>query len=132
MEELADAITAALLHELPDDPPLALFGHSMGSAVAYEVAGAGAPPGAGRQRDPGSHPQAGSRSAAAYDHPELRLLGLRVRELLSQPAERGVGRVRRLAAVVRGRPPSFCMCTPCRSWACSSFNDQKRSEGTQR
>ncbi len=38
MEELADAITTALLHELADDLPLALFGHSMGSAVAYEVA----------------------------------------------------------------------------------------------
>lgn len=38
MEELAEAITAALLHELDDDLPLALFGHSMGSAVAYEVA----------------------------------------------------------------------------------------------
>jgi pyochelin biosynthetic protein PchC len=38
MEELADSITTALLHELADDVPLALFGHSMGSAVAYEVA----------------------------------------------------------------------------------------------
>lgn len=38
MEELADAITAALSHELADDLPLALFGHSMGSSVAYEVA----------------------------------------------------------------------------------------------
>lgn len=38
MEELADEVTAALLHELPGDVPLALFGHSMGSAVAYEVA----------------------------------------------------------------------------------------------
>lgn len=38
MEELADAITTALLHEPADDVPLALFGHSMGSAVAYEVA----------------------------------------------------------------------------------------------
>ncbi|QOV35587.1 thioesterase [Streptomyces ferrugineus] len=38
MEELADAVTNALLHELTDDLPLALFGHSMGSAVAYEVA----------------------------------------------------------------------------------------------
>lgn len=38
MEELADAITTALLHEPAGDLPLALFGHSMGSAVAYEVA----------------------------------------------------------------------------------------------
>ncbi|MET9830534.1 alpha/beta fold hydrolase [Streptomyces sp. NPDC006385] len=38
MEELADAITEALVHGLADDLPLALFGHSMGSAVAYEVA----------------------------------------------------------------------------------------------
>lgn len=38
MEELADAITRAVLHEMPDDLPLALFGHSMGSSVAYEVA----------------------------------------------------------------------------------------------
>ncbi|MEV6766721.1 alpha/beta fold hydrolase [Streptomyces sp. NPDC051105] len=37
MAELADAITAVLLRELADRP-LALFGHSMGSAVAYEVA----------------------------------------------------------------------------------------------
>ncbi|MFE5816933.1 thioesterase II family protein [Streptomyces sp. NPDC056479] len=38
MDELADAITKALLDESADDVPLALFGHSMGSAVAYEVA----------------------------------------------------------------------------------------------
>ncbi|MBT2417253.1 thioesterase [Streptomyces sp. ISL-22] len=38
LEELADAITTALLAEPADDLPLALFGHSMGSAVAYEVA----------------------------------------------------------------------------------------------
>ncbi|MGC9540859.1 thioesterase II family protein [Streptomyces sp. UG1] len=38
MEELADAVTNALLHELSGDLPLALFGHSMGSSVAYEVA----------------------------------------------------------------------------------------------
>ncbi|EGX61485.1 thioesterase [Streptomyces zinciresistens K42] len=38
MDELADAVTRAVLHELPDDLPLALFGHSMGSSVAYEVA----------------------------------------------------------------------------------------------
>lgn len=38
MEELADTITKALLQETADDLPLALFGHSMGSAVAYEVA----------------------------------------------------------------------------------------------
>ncbi|MFG2551875.1 thioesterase II family protein [Streptomyces sp. NPDC048581] len=37
MEELADAITTALQHEA-DDLPLAFFGHSMGSSVAYEVA----------------------------------------------------------------------------------------------
>ncbi|MEU9661438.1 thioesterase II family protein [Streptomyces chartreusis] len=38
MDELADAITSALLAELTDDLPLTLFGHSMGSSVAYEVA----------------------------------------------------------------------------------------------
>ncbi|AZQ37407.1 thioesterase [Streptomyces cyaneochromogenes] len=38
MEELADAITTALLHEPADGLPLAFFGHSMGSSVAYEVA----------------------------------------------------------------------------------------------
>ncbi|MFI6015136.1 thioesterase II family protein [Streptomyces sp. NPDC051243] len=38
LEELADAITAALRVELPNDLPLAFFGHSMGSSVAYEVA----------------------------------------------------------------------------------------------
>ncbi|MFC5212326.1 thioesterase II family protein [Streptomyces coerulescens] len=38
MDELADAITAALLEDLTGDLPLALFGHSMGSSVAYEVA----------------------------------------------------------------------------------------------
>ncbi|MFJ8534711.1 thioesterase II family protein [Streptomyces sp. NPDC093591] len=38
MEELADTITTALRHELTGDMPLALFGHSMGSSVAYEVA----------------------------------------------------------------------------------------------
>ena len=38
MEELADTITTALRQELTDDVPLALFGHSMGSSVAYEVA----------------------------------------------------------------------------------------------
>ncbi|MDO0911792.1 alpha/beta fold hydrolase [Streptomyces sp. DT2A-34] len=38
MEELADTITTALRHELTGDLPLALFGHSMGSSVAYEVA----------------------------------------------------------------------------------------------
>ncbi|WP_369172360.1 thioesterase II family protein [Streptomyces sp. R28] len=38
MEELADTITTALRWELTDDRPLALFGHSMGSSVAYEVA----------------------------------------------------------------------------------------------
>ncbi|MFJ4570458.1 thioesterase II family protein [Streptomyces sp. NPDC088846] len=36
MDELADRITHALLGDL--DRPLALFGHSMGSAVAYAVA----------------------------------------------------------------------------------------------
>ncbi|MFE6872247.1 thioesterase II family protein [Kitasatospora sp. NPDC057692] len=36
MAELADAVTAALLPRL--DRPLALFGHSMGSNVAYETA----------------------------------------------------------------------------------------------
>lgn len=36
MEELADAITAAVLPLL--DKPLALFGHSMGASLAYEVA----------------------------------------------------------------------------------------------
>ena len=38
MAELADAITRALLHETADGLPLAFFGHSMGSSVAYEVA----------------------------------------------------------------------------------------------
>ncbi|KUL30326.1 thioesterase II family protein [Streptomyces regalis] len=38
MEELADAITTDLTNELPGDLPMALFGHSMGSSVAYEVA----------------------------------------------------------------------------------------------
>ncbi|MFJ8632670.1 thioesterase II family protein [Streptomyces sp. NPDC093568] len=38
MDELADAITRALRDELTDGVPLALFGHSMGSSVAYEVA----------------------------------------------------------------------------------------------
>ncbi|GHG97180.1 thioesterase II family protein [Streptomyces lanatus] len=39
MEELADALTAALRQELAGgDLPLAFFGHSMGSSVAYEVA----------------------------------------------------------------------------------------------
>ncbi|MFH8471720.1 thioesterase II family protein [Streptomyces sp. NPDC018000] len=36
MEEMADAVTAALLPLL--DKPLALFGHSMGASLAYEVA----------------------------------------------------------------------------------------------
>jgi surfactin synthase thioesterase subunit len=36
MEELADAVTAAVLPLL--DKPLALFGHSMGASLAYEVA----------------------------------------------------------------------------------------------
>ncbi|CAL9516251.1 Thioesterase PikA5 [Streptomyces sp. enrichment culture] len=36
MDELADAVTAALLPLL--DRPVALFGHSMGSSVAYETA----------------------------------------------------------------------------------------------
>lgn len=36
MTELADAITDALEPEL--DAPVAFFGHSLGSAVAYEVA----------------------------------------------------------------------------------------------
>lgn len=36
MTELADAVTAALVPYL--DVPVVLFGHSMGSAVAYEVA----------------------------------------------------------------------------------------------
>ncbi|USQ86891.1 thioesterase domain-containing protein [Streptomyces phaeoluteigriseus] len=36
MAVLADAVTAALAHRT--DVPLTLFGHSMGSAVAYEVA----------------------------------------------------------------------------------------------
>ncbi|MFJ7074771.1 thioesterase II family protein [Streptomyces sp. NPDC098781] len=38
MDELADAIAEAVLDEVADDLPLALFGHSMGSSVAYEVA----------------------------------------------------------------------------------------------
>ncbi|CAL9400264.1 alpha/beta fold hydrolase [Streptomyces sp. Tu 3180] len=36
MEEMADAVTAAVLPLL--DKPLALFGHSMGASLAYEVA----------------------------------------------------------------------------------------------
>ncbi|MGW2181168.1 thioesterase II family protein [Streptomyces sp. NPDC001732] len=36
MEELADAVTEALLPHL--DLPLSLFGHSMGASLAYEVA----------------------------------------------------------------------------------------------
>ncbi|MFE0251795.1 thioesterase II family protein [Streptomyces sp. NPDC059010] len=38
MDELADTVTKVLLHERADDRPLALFGHSMGASVAYEVA----------------------------------------------------------------------------------------------
>lgn len=100
MEELADAITAALLHELPDDRPLALFGHSMGSAVAYEVASrledvpgrtltrlivsGRARPRTPRERAPLPAPadseildrvrKLDPEGAAAYEHPELRPL----------------------------------------------------------
>lgn len=50
VEELADGITEALVPVL-DGRPLALFGHSMGAVLAYEVArrlehGAGSPPAA--------------------------------------------------------------------------------------
>lgn len=100
MEELADAITTALLHELSDDLPLALFGHSMGSAVAYEVArrleevpgraltrlivSARARPRTPQERPPRPAPadseilehvrELDPDGAAAYEHPELRPL----------------------------------------------------------
>lgn len=98
LEELAEAVTAALPGELADDLPLALFGHSMGSSVAYEVARRlQDTPGrtlthlivSGRPRPRLSQEQAPRPSptdteildrvrlldpegAAVYDHPELR------------------------------------------------------------
>jgi pyochelin biosynthetic protein PchC len=95
MTELADAVTAALVPHL--DVPLALFGHSMGSAVAYEVArrltrtagaepvallvsGRGAPhlhgTSAGGAFDDARLLESVKRLAgpdvAAYEHPEMR------------------------------------------------------------
>ncbi|MFH0520329.1 thioesterase II family protein [Streptomyces sp. M41] len=98
MEELADAITDAVLHDPADDRPLALFGHSMGSAAAYEVARrlADAPgpvltrlivsgrarPRLTREQPPDPQPTdpeileyvrlLDPESAAVYDHPDLR------------------------------------------------------------
>lgn len=98
MEELADAITTALLHEAADDLPLALFGHSMGSSVAYEVARrledvpgrtltrlivSGRPrPRLPQEKAPGPAPTdteildhvrlLDPEGAAVYEHPELR------------------------------------------------------------
>jgi pyochelin biosynthetic protein PchC len=98
MEELADTLTTALRHELTGDLPLALFGHSMGSSVAYEVARRlEEDPGrtlthlvvSGRHRPRGPQEEAPGpaptdtevldrvrlldpEGAAVYDHPDLR------------------------------------------------------------
>ncbi|MEU2874897.1 alpha/beta fold hydrolase [Streptomyces sp. NPDC007070] len=95
MTELADTVTAALVPYL--DLPLALFGHSMGSAVAYEVAlrlrrmagaetvallvsGRRAPHRHGTVQDPGlddarlleSVRRLAGSDVSAYEHPEMR------------------------------------------------------------
>ncbi|MGI5378201.1 thioesterase II family protein [Streptomyces sp. CA-251387] len=98
MAELADSITQALLQETADDLPLALFGHSMGSSVAYEVArrledvpgrtlahlfvSSRARPRTPQEQAPRPAPtdseilarvrQLDPEGAAVYDHPELR------------------------------------------------------------
>ncbi|MFE9019638.1 thioesterase II family protein [Streptomyces sp. NPDC007808] len=97
MEELADTVTEVLLRDA-DDRPLALFGHSMGSSAAYEVARRldavpGLPltrlivSGRGRPRLPEERPPGPTPSdteilahlrvldpenAAVYEHPDLR------------------------------------------------------------
>ncbi|MEV4739357.1 alpha/beta fold hydrolase [Streptomyces sp. NPDC049555] len=101
MGEITDAVTAALL--ALDERPLALFGHSMGASVAYEVAHRLAgeharvpaallvsarraphrlrPSGTGDLADDAlvAHVQGrGAPASAALDHPELRELFLPV------------------------------------------------------
>ncbi|MFJ6793249.1 thioesterase II family protein [Streptomyces sp. NPDC091268] len=90
---LADGIVAALL-PLPDDRPLALFGHSMGATVGYEVArrlehGAGVRPAAlfaSGRRAPSRHREewAHLKDDAGLAE-ELLLLGGTDGELLADP-----------------------------------------------